>query len=300
MILVGARQAVCSMGTTGKTSGAVQVGEGLDGLQRFWPLDDGVQGYGVAAYMSAKLIACRLYNLQSNELLAMLKSSGEYATQSGKELVASLTAVLDQLSEQAGIPLSKLTVAVVSGTTAMESKVSGLDSAELQHDLEKELGEFGRDVEYMFAGSSSIAVGQAFFVPCLDVQVGGDFFCSLLAIDILGSEKPLLFINADPHDSSNVALAYGSKGMLSVCAVPEGVGIVDAMSRLLSVCEAEYGHIEHALVTGDADVELPAQLRDRVRRVSEPAIEGASAVLLSEMAEDELCRIVSACQVVKL
>ena len=67
----------------------------------------------------------------------MLKSSGEYAAQSGKELVASLTAVLDQLSEQAGIPLSKLTVAVVSGTTAMESKVSGLDSAELQHDLEE-------------------------------------------------------------------------------------------------------------------------------------------------------------------
>ena len=164
----------------------------------------------------------------------------------------------------------------------------------------RELGEFGRDVEYMFAGSSSIAVGQAFFVPCLDVQVGGDFFCSLLAIDILGSEKPLLFVNADSHDSSNVALAYGSKGMLSVCAVPEGVGIVDAISRLLSVCEAEYGHIEHALVTGDADVELPAQLRDRVRRVAEPAIEGASAVLLSEMAEDELCRIVSACQIVKL
>lgn len=54
------------MGTTGETSGAVQVGEGLDGLQRFWPLDDGVLGYGVAAYMSAKLITCHLYNLQSN------------------------------------------------------------------------------------------------------------------------------------------------------------------------------------------------------------------------------------------
>lgn len=125
------------MGTTGETSGAVQVGEGLDGLQRFWPLDDGVLGYGVAAYMSAKLITCRLYNLQSNQLLAMLKAPGEYAVQSGKELIASLTAVLDQLSEQAGIPLSKLTVAVVSGTTAMESKAAGLNPAELQHDLEE-------------------------------------------------------------------------------------------------------------------------------------------------------------------
>lgn len=120
------------MGTTGETSGAVQVGEGLDGLQRFWPLDDGVLGYGVAAYMSAKLITCRLYNLQSNQLLAMLKAPGEYAVQSGKELIASLTAVLDQLSEQAGIPLSKLTVAVVSGTTAMESKAAGLNPAELR------------------------------------------------------------------------------------------------------------------------------------------------------------------------
>ena len=259
------------MGTTGETSGAVQVGEGLDGLQRFWPLDDGVLGYGVAAYMSAKLITCRLYNLQSNQLLAMLKAPGEYAVQSGKELIASLTAVLDQLSEQAGIPLSKLTVAVVSGTTAMESKAAGLNPAELQHDLEEGLGEFGRDVEYMFAGSP--AVGQAF------------------------SEKPLLFVNVDPHDSSNVVLAYGNKDILSVCVVPEGASITDAVTRLLGVCEAEYGHIEHALVAGDTDVEMPLQLRDRTRRVAEPAIEGASAVLLSEMAEDELCRIVSACQV---
>ena len=64
------------------------------------------------------------------------------------------------------------------------------------------------------------------------------------------------------------------------------------------MCEAEYGHIEHALVAGD--VEMPLQLRDRTRRVAEPAIEGASAVLLSEMAEDELCRIVSACQVLEV
>ncbi len=269
------------MGTTGETSGAVQVGEGLDGLQRFWPLDDGVLGYGVAAYMSAKLITCRLYNLQSNQLLAMLKAPGEYAVQSG-------------------IPLSKLTVAVVSGTTAMESKAAGLNPAELQHDLEEGLGEFGRDVEYMFAGSNSIAVGQAFFVPCLNAQIGGDFFCSLLAIDILGSEKPLLFVNVDPHDSSNVVLAYGNKDILSVCAVPEGASVTDAVTRLLGVCEAEYGHIEHALVAGDTDVEMPLQLRDRTRRVAEPAIEGASAVLLSEMAEDELCRIVSACQVLEV
>lgn len=66
------------------------------------------------------------------------------------------------------------------------------------------------------------------------------------------------------------------------------------------VCEAEYGHIEHALVAGDTDVEMPLQLRDRTRRVAEPAIEGASAVLLSEMAEDELCRIVSACQLLEV
>ena len=243
----------------------MQVGEGLDGLQRFWPLDDGVLGYGVAAYMSAKLITCRLYNLQSNQLLAMLKAPGEYAVQSGKELIASLTAVLDQLSEQAGIPLSKFTVAVVSGTTAMESKAAGLNPAELQHDLEEGLGEFGRDVEYMFAGSNSIAVGQAFFVPCLNAQIGGDFFCSLLAIDILGSEKPLLFVNVDPHDSSNVVLAYGNKDILSVCVVPEGASVTDAVTRLLGVCEAEYGHIEHALVAGDTDVEMPLQLRDRMR-----------------------------------
>ena len=103
----------------------------------------------------------------------------------------------------------------------------------MQHDLEEGLGEFGRDVEYMFAGSNSIAVGQAFFVPCLNAQIGGDFFCSLLAIDILGSEKPLLFVNVDPHDSSNVVLAYGNKDILSVCVVPEGASVTDAVTRLL-------------------------------------------------------------------
>lgn len=283
------------MSTTSETSGVAQAGNGLAGFQRFWPLDDDASGYGVAAYIGTRLIICRLYNLQTNEMLAMLKEPGDYASLSGSKLIDVLGGVFDRLSAQAGIALSKLTVAVVTGTTAMENKAVYLSASKVQQGLEEELGEFGRDVEYMLAGASSIAVGQAFLVPCLSPQVGGDFLCSLLAIDMLGSDKPLLFVNVDPHDASNVVLAYGHKDMLSVCVLPEGTSVEEAMVRLLEVCEAEYEHIEHALLSGDA--ELPAALRDRTQQVGDAAIEGASAVLLSEMAEDELCRIASTCRI---
>lgn len=211
-----------------------------------------------------------------------------------------LTDVMCQLAEQANIPLSKLTVAVVSGTTAMESKAAGVDPAELQHDMEEGLEEFGRDVEYMLAGSNAIAVGNAYFTPCLTQSIGGDFLCSLLAADILQSDEPLLLINTEPRDEAGVVLAYGNKDTLSICSVPEGVSVEQGMARLLEVCEAECERIKHALVVGYSEVEVPSQLADRTSHVDNAAIEGASAVLLSELAEDELCRIASACRVVEL
>lgn len=289
------------MEEAGKTDKVFQSIECSDALERFLSSDEGAgSGYGVAAYVGTNFVICRIYDLQTNELLATLQKSGDFASLSGTKLKNTLADVLDELAEQAHVSLSKINVAVVSGTTAMESKVAGLEQPELLHDLEAELGEFGRDVEYMLAGSNSIAVGQAYFVPCLAAEVGGDVICNLLAIDILGADKPQLIVNTGSRGTSGIVLVYGSKDKLSVCVVPDGVSTKDAMGRLLEVCQAELGHIERMLVSGDVDVEVPSELSDKAQRVPDVAIEGTSAVLLSEAAEDELCRIVSSCNIIEV
>lgn len=289
------------MEEAGKTDKMFQTIGCSDALERFLSSDEGAgSGYGVAAYVGTNFVICRIYNLQTNELLATLQKSGDFASLSGMKLKNTLADVLDELAEQAQVPLSKINIAVVSGTTAMESKVAGLEQPELLHDLEEELGDFGRDVEYMLAGANSIAVGQAYFVPCLAAEVGGDVICNLLAIDILGADKPQLIVNTGSHGASGIVLVYGSKDKLSVCAVPDGVSAKDAMGRLLEVCQAELEHIDRMLVSGDAEVEVPFELSDRAQRVPDVAIEGTSAVLLSEAAEDELCRIVSSCNIVEV
>lgn len=289
------------MEEAGKTDKVFQSIECSDALERFLSSDEGAgSGYGVAAYVGTNFVICRIYDLQTNELLATLQKSGDFASLSGTKLKNTLADVLDELAEQAHVSLSKINVAVVSGTTAMESKVAGLEQPELLHDLEEELGEFGRDVEYMLAGSNSIAVGQAYFVPCLAAEVGGDVICNLLAIDILGADKPQLIVNTGSRGTSGIVLVYGSKDKLSVCVVPDGVSTKDAMGRLLEVCQAELEHIERMLVSGDVDVEVPSELSDKAQRVPDAAIEGTSAVLLSEAAEDELCRIVSSCNIIEV
>lgn len=289
------------MEEAGKTDKMFQTIGCSDALERFLSSDEGAgSGYGVAAYVGANFVICRIYNLQTNELLATLQKSGDFASLSGMKPKNTLADVLDELAEQAQVPLSKINIAVVSGTTAMESKVAGLEQPELLHDLEEELGDFGRDVEYMLAGANSIAVGQAYFVPCLAAEVGGDVICNLLAIDILGADKPQLIVNTGSRGASGIVLVYGSKDKLSVCAVPDGVSAKDAMGRLLEVCQAELEHIDRMLVSGDAEVEVPFELSDRAQRVPDVAIEGTSAVLLSEAAEDELCRIVSSCNIVEV
>ncbi len=289
------------MDVAGRTENTLQPSEHSDALERFLSSDEGGgSGYGVATYVSARLATCRIYNLENNELCGTLELPGEYATLSCSELKHALDVILDRLALEADVPLSKVNVAVVSGTTAMESKASNLEESDLLCDLEAELVEFGRDVEFIMAGTNAIAVGQAYFVPCLNTNVGGDVFCNLLAIDILGAEKPQLFINTGSHDTSGIVLVYGNRDKLSVCAVPDGVSAKEAMRRLLEVCQAEYEHVERTLVSGDIEVEVPSELRDRTHRVPDAAIEGASAILLSEMAEDELCRIVSSCHIVEV
>lgn len=280
------------------TKTASLVDDGFAGLDRFMPLEGENAGYGAAVYIGAQTIICRLYDLQSGELVADTIASGNYASFSGSEIKELLTDVFETLSTSASIPLSKVKVAVVSGSTAMESKAAGLAQDQLVHDEDAGLENFGCDVEYMLAGSSSIAVGQAFFVPCLGSELGGDFLCSLLAIDILGAEEPVLFVSAGTEDDARVLLAYGNHDAVSVGVMPEGSDVDACLERLLSLCDAEHERISSALVAGDVSLTVPEELIGHLKRIEYPAIVGASAVLLSEAAEDELCNIVSECRVV--
>lgn len=283
--------------TTQDQASAVETVYGLD---RFLPLEGDNAGFGAALYIGSKSINGRLYDLSTGELVAFTTASGDYASFSGLEIKELMTDVFETLSSSAGIALSKIKVAVVSGSTLMESRASGVSHDALVHDDGAGSDNFGCDVEYMLAGSSSIAVGEAFFVPCLDAEVGGDFLCSLLAIDVLGSEDPVLFISAGAEGSSRATIAYGNSEALSVAVLSEDCDVESGLRRLLDLCDAEQGRISQALIAGDISFTVPQELVGHLRRIEYPAIVGASAVLLSEDAEDELCSIVSECRFVRL
>lgn len=274
--------------------GIIRVGEGLSGLQHFWEPDANTCGYGAAVYMSAALIAARLHDLQTGAAFNTKTVMGDFSRLTRADLAALLADLFDDLTEEAGISLSELKTAVISGTTEMECMLAGLE----QH----ELALYGTDIEYLMVGANAIAVGQAYYVPCVSAGIGGDFLCGLLAINILQSENPICFVSTGYHAQANTLVAYGTKGALSACVLPSGQSVEQGLLQLLKACETERAleHIVHVVVAGDGEVELPDCLRGRARRVRHAAIEGASAVLVSEYAEDELCRIVSACQVVNL
>lgn len=288
------------MQKNGATGNLEALGDGVAGLDRFLPLEGEGTGYGVAAYVGSRTLVCRLYDLCTGELVTYTTASGDYASFTADELKNLMTEVFETLASAAGISLSKLKVAVMSGSTAMEVKAAGVEQEELVDDGSEDCECFGCDVEYMLVGSSAIAVGQAFYVPCLDAELGGDFLCSLLAIDILGSKDPVLFISGGSQDGPSALIAYGNQEAISVAVLPNGSDVEQGLERLFELCEVEYDHIAKAIVAGDADVVVPQGLMDHVKRIEYPAIIGASAVLLSEDAEDELCQIVSECQLVEL
>lgn len=288
------------MRSTGMTELNSLAGEDVASIDRFLPLEDGNSGYGAAAYIGNRTLLCRLYDLGTGELVAATGASGDYVSFTGNEIKETLTDVFENLANTAGISLSKVNVAVVSGSAAIETKTAGVERDELVHDGTEGCDNFGCDVEYMLAGSNSIAVGQAFFVPCLGDEVGGDFLCSLLAIDMLGSQEPILFINGSIEGASRALVAYGNRDAISIGVLSEGADTETGLRSLLELCDAEYDRISKALVAGDISMTVPEELVEHLRRIEYPAIVGASAVLLSEDAEDELCNIVSGCRVMRI
>lgn len=288
------------MEAMGSTYDSKPASEEIGGLDRFLPLEGENSGYGAAAYVGSNSIFCRLHDLRTGAVVSQTSASGDYASFNGNEIKETITDVFETLAVSAGVSLSKINVAVVSGSTAMETKTAGVGPEQLVHDDGEGCDNFGCDVEYMLAGSNAIVVGQAFFVPCLGDEIGGDFLCSLLAIDMLGSQDPVLFISGGAGGSSRILLAYGNRDAISIGVLSEGADAEAGLKNLLDLCDAEYDCISQALVAGDVSMTVPEELVNHLSRIEYPAIVGASAVLLSEDAEDELCNLVSECRVMRI
>lgn len=275
-------------------------GKGLSGIQRFWPLDEGAWGYGSALYIGTSTIAYRLYNLGTDELLGTEKRTGDFDNMSNDELNDTLVEALNALVAKVDVQLSDINTVIISGTTAMECVVSGIGTEVLEESGDEQLNLFGCDIDYLIAGKQCVAAGEAYFAPCLSAKVGGDFACSLLAIDILQMQKPLLFVNTGPDASATTVIAYGHKDSIAVCALPQGMPVDEGIERFMRACNVSMDEVDMLLVTGGVEAKIPAGLQSRMRHVGNAAIEGTSAVLLSDTAEDELCRIVDACHIVTI
>lgn len=283
---------------------AVSLGaEPSDGLGCSAPSQEGSASFGAALYVGAKSMVCRLYALQSGELVAHTSASGDYASFTGDELRGLMTDIFETLATSAKTTLSKIKAAAVSGSTAMECKASNRSSDVLVYAGGDGCEDYGCDVEYILVGSTSIAVGEAYFAPCLAQELGGDFICSLLAADMLAAQDTALVAYSDPaalESGMGAALALGGAGELSVGAVPAGASIPQAIERFLDINDAQPDTVARVILAGDLDIELPKGLSNRAERLAGAAIEGTSAILVSEDAEDELCRIVSTCKIVAL
>lgn len=284
-------------------------GEGLRGIQRFWPLDDGAWGYGVAADIGTAKITCRLYALETDEMLGELSIANPQNVY-GNTIEARLAAIengkLEEMTEQiqdklvemfsilakdAGIELSDVETIIICGNTVMECIANGFDPQILAESLGESEQLFGCSVDYLAANEQGIAAGEAYFVPCPSVEVGGDIICGLLAIDILSSESPVLFVDFGAYTQ----LALGDKGGIALCALYNGKTVEQAIEALLDARGISAEQVESIFVSEGGASDIPAALQERVRCVGNAAIEGASAVLLSDRAEDELCSIAEAC-----
>lgn len=272
-------------------------GEGLSGFQRYWPQDEDACGYGVAIHIGADLITCRLFDLEAAEALYTERLAGDFAALSAHDLNAIVNDLFVVLAEGSGVKLSKLTSAVVSGPTAMVCKAAGVDMPQQDDD---ESGLLGDDIEYLIAGPTSIAVGEAYYVPCISAKVGADFLCSLLAIDILEVDEPIVFVNTGSNAETSSVVAYGSRDGLVISALDEGMDEDRGIRALLNACESDMDAVKSLLIMGSIEAKIPAELEERAHKVGDAPIEGTSAILLSERAEDQLSRMTEVCRIVKL
>ena len=291
-----------------------RAGEGLQGIQRFWPLDDGAWGYGVVADIGTAEVTCRLYAIETDEMLGEIfrpnpqivygKSIAERldAAQNGAledmrmQTEEELVSMFSELARAVDIELSQIETMIVCGNTVMECIAAGIDPHELAESFEKSEGLFGCGVDYLVAGSQGIAAGEAYFAPCPSFEVGGDVVCGLLAVDILSADTPKLYVDFGTYTE----IALGDKNGIYACAIDEDKTLGGAIGVLLKARGISAGQVDTVYISNGGVQDIPSYLREHVRCIGNAAIEGASAILLSDEAEDELCSIAESCKSLKI
>ncbi len=291
-----------------KSKCAPRAGEELCGIQRFWPLDDGAWGYGVACDMGTGTISCRLYSIESDEMLGELSRENplvRYGETIAERIEAireghldamtdsledALVSMTSDLADKAGVAMSDVTCMVICGNTAMECIMSRINPEDVADPLGGSSAIFGCDVDYIAANTKAITAGEAYLAPCPSLQVGGDIVCGLVAIDILHASEPVLFIDFGAYTE----IALGNSRGITACSMGENKNVRDYIIALAEARGIELDDIGPVLVAGDIPDDIPQQLHARMRSVGNAAIEGVSAVLLSGEAEEELCNIVDA------
>lgn len=296
-----------------KTKSAPRAGTGLRGIQRFWPLDDGAWGYGVACDMGTATITCRLYAIESDEMLGELSRENplvRYGETVAERITAiraghldamtdsledALVSITSDLAGNAGISVSDVACMVICGNTAMECIMSRINPEDVADPLGGFSAIFGCDVDFIAANTKAIAAGEAYLAPCPSLRVGGDIICGLVAIDILHASEPVLFIDFGAYTEIALGDAHG----VTVCSMGEDKNVRDYIVALAQARNIALDDIGSVLVAGEVPEDIPQKLHDRMRHVGNAAIEGVSAVLLSGEAEEELCNIVDACQCIE-
>ncbi|MGI6032871.1 MAG: ASKHA domain-containing protein [Coriobacteriales bacterium] len=201
-----------------------------------WPADGGGWGYGVAIDVGTTTLVCRLYNLETGELLGALGNSNpqvifgadvisrihaaseghlhQMATLLGDELVGMVA----KLVHAAHLTFNDIQTVCIAGNTVMEHIAIGLDPAPIGVAPFTPASYFGDEIEYLALAEEDIAAGSAYFAPCLSGYVGGDITCGLVARDIIHREKKTLFMDL----GTNGEMALGNKDGIVTCATAAG------------------------------------------------------------------------------
>lgn len=206
------------------------------GASRTWKLAEGAWGYGVSIDVGTTTVVCRLYNLETGELLGARGRSNPQLV-FGADVITRIDAceegnlktmadllgdtlmgLVSSLADDADIDLSQITAVVLAGNTVMEHIAANISPLSIGIAPYKPFTLFGEDIEYLALEKSSIAAGEAYFAPCVAGYVGGDITCGILAVQMMSAHRPVLFLDL----GTNGEMALGDENGIVTCATAAG------------------------------------------------------------------------------
>lgn len=221
----------------------------LVNMQSKWGADGEGWGYGYAIDVGTDTVVCRLYDLETGKIMGttmrtnpqivfgtdianrLRACSQGYLKDMSRILGETLVDMAGELADVAGIDLTQVSYTVLAGNTVMEHIAAEIDPSPIRRPPYEPPTCFGDEIDYIAFQKGDIAAGTTLFSSCISAYVGGDFTCSMLALDALHTQEPMLFI--DLGASGEIAIVDES-GIdvcaISVASVFEGGGIKYGMA----------------------------------------------------------------------